>query len=93
MMMTVEEIVITFVYVNVHPITRMAIMHYKLRNKAHKVHILMISIAMLTLFFNGTIALGSGESAMNTAKEATNGLPPIDKAAPSAFETASFGLG
>ena len=68
-------------------------MQTNLRYKTHKVTIFMISIAMLTLSLNGTVAVGSGQSATNATKEIENSLPPIDAAAPSKFETASFGLG
>jgi len=53
----------------------------------------MISIAMLTLSLNSTVAFASGQSATVAFKEIKGSLPPIDTAAPSRFETASFGLG
>lgn len=68
-------------------------MHYKLRYPTKKVTIFMISIAMLTLSLNSTVALASGQSATVESKEIQNSQPPIDTAAPSRFETASFGLG
>jgi len=43
----------------------------------------MMLMTMLTVSIAGTAA----------AIETTNSLPPIDRAAPAKFETASFGLG
>ena len=68
-------------------------MHYKLRYRTQKVTIFMISIAMLTLSLSSTVALASGQSETVGSKEIKSSLPPIDTAAPSRFETASFGLG
>ena len=68
-------------------------MHYKLQYRTKKVTIFMISIAMLTLSLSSTDALASGQSATVGSKEIKSSLPPIDTAAPSRFETASFGLG
>ena len=68
-------------------------MSYKLLYRTKKVTNFMISIAMLTLSFYSTVALASGQSAAAGSKEIKSSLPPIDTAAPSRFETASFGLG
>ena len=54
-------------------------MLYDYRHNAYKVALFMIMITMLT-----------GHAA---AKETTKSLPPMDTAAPTTFETASFGLG
>ncbi len=72
---------------------RITTVHYKLPYRTQKVTIFMISIAMLILSLNSTVALASGQSATVASKELKSSLPPIDTAAPSRFETASFGLG
>ena len=53
----------------------------------------MIITAMLTVPLAATEALGSGSTTTAAEQKATTSLPSIDTAAPSRFETASFGLG
>ncbi len=91
--MTAVEIVLKVISINVGSKIRMTTMQYKLPYRTHKVTLFMISIAMLTLSLNNTVALASGQSATVASKELKSSLPPIDTAAPSRFETASFGLG
>ena len=50
---------------------------------------LMISLAILIVPLSNATAFASGQ----TTSAAAGSLPPIDQAAPSEFETISFGLG
>ncbi|MEN8246276.1 MAG: hypothetical protein ABFS43_15415 [Thermodesulfobacteriota bacterium] len=53
----------------------------------------MIIIAMLTVPLAAAPALASGSTTTAAEKKTNTNLPPLDRAAPSRFETASFGLG
>ena len=64
-------------------------MKYTFRTNKYARAFLMISFTSLIALLNNVPALASGQ----TATAAAGSLPPIDKAAPSGFATASFGLG
>jgi len=65
-------------------------------NFGHRIYmntLSMIITAMLTLPLAAPPALASGSTTPAAKKTTTSRLPLIDTAAPSRFETASFGLG
>jgi len=64
-------------------------MNNRFRFKKFKRTIRMISFTFMIASLTTAAALASGQ----TATSAANDLPPIDTAAPSEFETISFGLG
>ena len=53
----------------------------------------MIIITMLTIPLVAAPAFANGSTTTAAEKKTNTNLPPLDTAAPSRFETASFGLG
>jgi len=64
-------------------------MNNRFHMNEYKRAILMLFFTFMIASLTTTPALASGQ----TATAAANDLPPIDIAAPSEFETISFGLG